>query len=290
LLENNQFEAWIGASHRLYGVFEERYDAYPLVIRWVQQWQSFGKFIIETKETQTVDRLVKNFDCNAFRSLGDSFEKNEEKWKPFASRLTEQFKAFVAANVKIGESKDIGKAVSLYLLTWNFQRFKEYFKQNENFDLQRYFDELGTFLKTKASCLESFREKILVTDHLETAEIRKLFNEINLKLGELGKRQNEPVGTAKLLHIFAPNYFPLIDNSEAKAIGLTRYGETLTVNHYLTWMNSLRSWLQNYAEMIGKLERQYNSTIIRLVDEGLYMMSTVKQQTRVAELGISCVN
>jgi len=50
----------------------------------------------------------------------------------------------------------------------------------------------------------------------------------------------------------------------------------------------LKRWLQNYTEMIERLERQYNSTIIRLVDEGLYMMSTVKQRTRVAELGINC--
>ena len=289
MLDKNQFEEWINASHALYEIFEQRYDAYPLAIKWVHQWQSFGKFIIETKETSTVDSLVNNFDCNAFRSLNDNFERDNERWNKFATNITERFKTFVTSNIKAGESKDIGKAVSLYLLTWNFQRFKEYFKYNERFDLEHYFKELDAFLGMKKTDMKHFQEKCLVSENIEEAEIKGLFNEINGKLRELGKGQNEPVGTAKILHIFAPYYFPLIDNSEAQAIGLTGYQETLTIRHYLTLINALKRWLQNYIEVIEKLEKQHNATIIRLVDEGLYMMSTVKQRTRVAELGISCV-
>jgi len=287
-LDKNQFEDWINASHKFYEIFEQRYDAYPLAIKWVQQWQSFGKFIIETKEIIKVESLVHNFDCNAFRSLGDPFERDNDKWNNFATKLTERFKAFVANNIKSGESKDVGKAVSLYLLTWNFQRFKEYFKHREQFDLEHYFRELGNFLEMEKNDLKCFQAKSLISDVIEDVEIKKVFNEINDKLRELGKGQNEPVGTAKLLHIFAPNYFPLIDNSEAQAIGLTDRRETLTISHYLNWMNALRRWLQNYTDAISKLEKQHNSTIIRLVDEGLYMMSTVKQQRRVSELGINC--
>ncbi|NWF86923.1 hypothetical protein HXY32_03840 [Candidatus Bathyarchaeota archaeon] len=288
MLEKNQFEEWINASHKLYDIFEQRYDAYPLAVKWVQQWHSFGKFIIETKEILTVERLVHEFNCDAFRNIGDSFERDNEKWNKFAARITERFKAFVKGNIKTGESKDIGKAVSLYLLTWNFQRFKEYFKNYEQFDLEHYFKELGAFLEIKKTDLKHFQEKSLVSDQIQETEIIRLFGEINAKLKELGKGQNEPVGTAKILHIFAPNYFPLIDNSEAQAIGLTGRQESLTVNHYLTWMGALKRWLQNYVEVIRKLEKQHNFTIIRLVDEGLYLMSTVKQRTRVAELGINC--
>lgn len=288
MLEKNQFEEWINASHKLYEIFEQRYDAYPLAIKWVQHWQSYGKFIIETKEIATVDSLVNNFDCNAFRSLRDPFERDDEQWSMFSAKITERFKTFVKSNIKSEESKDVGKAVSLYLLTWNFQRFKEYFKHNEHFDLEHYFKELGIFLELKRVDLKHFQEKSIVPDTIEHTEIKKLFSEINNKLKQLGKGHNEPVGTAKLLHIFAPYYFPLIDNSEAQAMGLTRYQETLTINHYLTWTNALKTWLQSFKEIIPKLERQHNSTIIRLVDEGLYLMSTVKQQTRVVDLGINC--
>ena len=140
------------------------------------------------------------------------------------------------------KAKHIGKAVSLYLLTWNFQRFKEYFKYNEQFDLDLYFKELGIFLELKRAAFKNFLEKNLVSDPIEETEIRRLFGEINVKLKELGKWQNEPVGTAKILHIFAPHYFPLIDNSEAQAIGITDFQESLTVDHYLTWMNALKRW------------------------------------------------
>lgn len=288
MLEKNQFEEWINASHKLYEIFEQRYDAYPLAVKWVKQWQSFGKFIIEVKEIETVNSLVHNFDCNAFRNLNDHFEGDNQTWNVFAWEVNTLFQTFVCSNIQIGENKKIGKAVSLYLLTWNFQRFKEYFKRNENFNLNHYFEELDAFLEIKRNDLKSFQEKNLISDNIEDSEIRRLFGEINAKLKRLGVGHNEPVGTAKLLHIFAPYYFPLIDNHEAQALGLTGYKETLTIDHYFTWMNALKTWLQNYVEVIPKLEKQYHSAIIRLVDEGLYMMSTVKQQTRVAELGINC--
>lgn len=289
MLEKNQFEEWVNASHKLYEIFEQRYDAYPLAKKWVQQWLSFGKFIIEEKEIMIVESLVGNFNINAFRNLNDAFEGDDRKWSKFATRVTDQFMKFIKSQIGTGESKDIGKAVSLYLLTWNFQRFKEYFKYDEAFNLEHYFKQLRIFLEEKRTRLKSFRKKTLILNIIEESEIRRLFDEINSKLRRLGKGNNEPVGTTKLLHIFAPHYFPLIDNSEARAVGLTKYRETLTVNHYLVWMNSLKRWLLNYAEVIEKLEKRHNSTIVRLVDEGLYLMSTVKQRTRVVELGIKCV-
>lgn len=289
MLEKSQFEEWINASHKLYEIFEQRYDAYPLAKKWVQQWLSFGKFIIEKKEIIIVESLLGNFDINAFRNLNDPFERDGRKWSKFAARVTKQFMTFVRSHHKTGESQDIGKAVSLYLLTWNFQRFKEYFKYNEDFSPEYYFKQLSTFLEEKGADLKPFREKALISNIIDETEIRRLFGEMNSRLKRLGKGHNEPVGITKLLHIFAPHYFPLIDNSEARAVGLIKYRETLTVDHYLNWMNSLKRWLLNYTEVIEKLEKQHNSTIIRLVDEGLYLMSTVKQRTRVVELGIHCV-
>ena len=287
MLKKNEFEDWISASHKLYDIFEQRYDAYPLALKWVQQWQSFSKFIIDAKDMDTVERLLQEFDCNAFRNINDRYERDNAYWNKLSSEITAKFGSFVSRNLKIGEANDIGKAISLYLITWNFQRFKEYFKYDRQFDLDAYFSQLGTFLPTKSQKLKSFQAKNLISNSVDQSAVRQVFNEINLKLKQIGKEQNEPVGTAKILHIFAPAYFPLIDNSEAQAIGLVSYGQTLTVDHYISWMTQLKNWLLNYADIIEKLEKQHNYTIVRLVDEGLYLMSSVKQKARVAELGIN---
>jgi hypothetical protein len=51
-------------------------------------------------------------------------------------------------------------------------------------------------------------------------------------------------------------------------------------------MNTLKIWLQRYSDIVEKLENEHNFSILKLVYEGLYMMSAVKQRARVAELGL----
>jgi len=38
MLEKNEFEKWIEASHTMFEIFEGRYDAYPLAVRWIDEW------------------------------------------------------------------------------------------------------------------------------------------------------------------------------------------------------------------------------------------------------------
>jgi len=285
MLEKDQFENWIKASHILFELFEGRYDAYPLARKWVQEWLSFREFAIEKKDLTVIDGFIKDFDYDVFRNSRDQFERDDNYWETLKNRIVDQFRRFVKNNFEIGRRGNVGLAVALFLFTWNFQRFKEYFKKG-NIDLEFYFKQIGTFLESKRSELEVFKDRRLISDQIDANEIRRVFEQINTELKESGVGHNEPVGSAKLLHIFAPYYFPLIDNSEAQAVGLIDYGERITSNHYLTWMIKLKEWLQNYRELIEKLEREHHSSIIKLVDEGLYIMSTVKQKARVAELGL----
>lgn len=284
MLEKDQFENWIKASHTLFEIFEGRYDAYPLARRWVQEWLSFKEFDVKKNDLIVIDGFIGDFDYDIFRNFRDNFERNDANWQTLKNTIIDQFGRLVENNFKVGQHENVGLAVAPYLFTWNFQRFKEYFKAR-NIDLEFYFKQLGVFLESKTTMLKFFRDKKLISDRIDHGEIKRLFEQINAKLRELGIGHNEPVGTAKLLHIFAPYYFPLIDNSEAKAVGLV-YGESITSNHYLKWMVKLKEWLQNYHDQIEKLEREYNSSIIKLVDEGLYIMSTVKQKSRVAGLGL----
>lgn len=286
MLEKDEFESWVSASHKLFELFEGRHDAYPLAKKWVQQWLSFSKFDIEKRDIRMIKDLIQDFDFNVFRNFRDRFEQDDDNWTELVNRVDNQFKVFVRDNLQLGKHRNVGLAVALFLFTWNFQRFKEYFKSRGHVNLAHYFKALGEFLENKKSELVATRDKKLIYERIVANEVRKFFRETNAKLKELGIGHNEPVGTAKLLHIFAPFYFPLIDNSEARATGLIGFKESITSGHYINWMTGLREWLQNYQETVEKLEDAHSSSILKLVDEGLYMMSTVKQRSRVAELGI----
>jgi len=111
--------------------------------------------------------------------------------------------------------------------------------------------------------------------------------EINEKLKELGIKENEPVGVAKLLHIFAPYYFPLIDNRIAETTGLKQRGESLTVDKYIKWMEGLKNWIRSYnEEKIKSIENQYSKSILKLIDEGFYVMCSVNLSLRIKLMGL----
>lgn len=82
----------------------------------------------------------------------------------------------------------------------------------------------------------------------------------------LGIGQNEPVGVAKLLHIFAPHYFPLIDNGIGKALGLRppHRRVSLNANDYLRLMRALKTWLEFYKQLIRGIENKYETSILKL--------------------------
>ncbi|MEM3402628.1 MAG: hypothetical protein QXH08_05350 [Candidatus Hadarchaeales archaeon] len=289
MLEKDDFLKWVNASHHMFEIFEGRNDAYPLAKKWIREWSDFGKFIIDERDNGIVNLLITSFDYDVFRNFNDKIERNDDEWTKLVNEVDRQFKKLIENNLKAGECKNVGFAVAPFLFTWNFQRFKEYFKKRkEDFDIESYFKDLGNFLSGKKEVLRGFRVKRLIYDEIEKERVMQIFDEINGKLKETGIGNNEPIGTIKLLHVFAPYYFPLIDNDIAKTIGglLPSKWESLTSDSYLKWMNALKSWLQNYSEVINRLEEEYDSSILKLIDEGLYMMSTVKQRARIARLGI----
>ena len=135
--------------------------------------------------------------------------------------------------------------------------------------------------------LARYRWMSLLGDEIEEDGVRQLFRRVNAVLRELGIGQNEPVGTVKVLHIFAPYYFPLLDNPIASSLGIMRGKQgKISAKKYVEWMHTLKNWLQNYADVVEKLEEKYGESILKLVDEGLYIMCTVSLKKRVNLLGI----
>ena len=275
MLEKIEFERWIRASHAMFEIFEGRFDAYPLAVKWMEEWFNSRGFAVQVEHEKRISSLLRNFDYAVYGVTGE-----------LRQTIDKQFSSLVANHLKKGKSENTGFAVSPYLFTWNFQRFKEYFTRRRDFSLERYFSELGRFFEADMEKLQSFRDKKLVYNEIEKAQVADIFKELNSELKELGILNNEPVGTIKLLHVCSPYYFPLIDNDIAKALGLLPpRGESLTSHSYLKWMEALKTWLRNY-DMIEDLEKEAQSSILKLVDEGLYVMSSIKLKYRVNKLGL----
>lgn len=286
MLEKDEFEIWIEAFHAMFKIFEGRYDAYPLAIKWVGEWLTFQQFTVSKEDKKIVDEVITNFNYDAYRNPKDPNERNINEWNALIKKADQQFRLFSVKNLNPNKHENVGFAIAPFLFTWNFQRFKEYFKKREDFNLEQYFKSIGEFLKDERKKLQNFRNKRLVSDQIEKENVTEIFERINDKLKEIGIGHNEPISTIKILHSFAPHYFPLLDNPIAKAIRLASMRRSLNIEDYLSWMNRLRRWLFNYSDKIGKLEDRLNSSILKLVDEGLYMMSTVNLQARVSRLGI----
>jgi hypothetical protein len=169
--------------------------------------------------------------------------------------------------------------------TWNARRFIEYLRIKKDFDAVAYFQRLGDFLVTsrrelsRASRLELLSEAGPPDD--------SLWDSIHALLKTLGINQNEPVGTIKILHIFAPRYFPLLDNRIAEAFHLKQIREPITKAVYFgTWLPKVRGWLGSFGDAPMRLEREMGGSILKLIDEAFYVISSIDLSRRAGELGV----
>jgi len=280
VLKSDEFQRWIEASHAMFEIFEGRYDVYPLAVRWAKEWLNLKKFNVSKEDTEIVNHLIDSFNYDAYRNYKDKIEKNGNKWANIVKRADQQFKTL--KNLKSGNWGNIGFGVAPFLFSWNFQRFKEYVKKKRNFDLQNYAEKLGKILEYRIKLLKEFSHKRLTHEEVAEEKVKKIFDDINSELRKIGIGNNEPVGTIKLLHVFSPYYFPLIDNKIASVIGLS----SLTSDSYVEWMKVVRRWLQRYYDLNENLEQKFHFSILKLMDQGLYIMSSVKLRARVENLGL----
>jgi len=270
LFEMDEFECWIRASHEMFECLEGRYDVYPLATLWVNQWLDSSIYVVQNEHIARINNLIDDFEYTVFGVYGKQAEK-----------IDKQFRSLIKDFLRTGEN--IGYAIAPYLFTWNFQRFKKYFIEDNSFDLNSYFNELGRFLDSRKQEIKHFRGRKMLEEEIESGRIEKLFNDLNNKLKELGIGHNEPIGVIKILHVCSPQYFPLIDNDIAKAFRLKKNKrESLTSFHYLKWMKSVQSWLSKYDKIkIEKLETEFGRSILKLVDQALYIMCSLNLKKRV---------
>lgn len=284
MITTEEFKKLINSAHNFFEVFEGRYDAYPLALRYMGEWLENGKFEILGEDYAKVENLLANFNFNAYRNKRDQEEKNELSWKRVVEEAKEQAQSLLKI-FKPGKHENIGLGLAPYLFTWNFQRFKEYIRENikrkEDFSVVIYFSELGKVCENVQNELLQFRELKLIKNDIKEKPIRTIFNILNRELKKLGVGKNEPIAVIKIIHIYAPYYFPLADNNILK-----RFRLDTSATGYIDWMRKLQNWLRNYKDVIPNLEEEAKSSILKLVDELFYVMITVKLRYRVNILGL----
>lgn len=268
-----EFEKWVDAVHNLFELFEGRFDAYPICNNRVLEWNDRGYFSTSETDKEILQSLSENIDYRVFGITG------EEAIGKFDRSLRDLITNY--------DSDNIGLGIAPFLFTWNIQRYKEYFKRNSQFDINQYFENLGKQISNHKSSLNAFSKMKFYDNHSDYGEIKKIFININAELKNLGIGQNEPVGTVKILHILAPYYFPLIDNPIAKAFNIIEYRESLNQESYVRWVEILKQWIENFdKDRLTEIEIEYEKSILKLIDEGLYIMSSIKLNHRIKALGL----
>jgi hypothetical protein len=292
MLDESDFFKWMESFYNIGIIFEGRYDVYPICRKWVDEWYKNGYFTVEQDDLNSIFINLDQHNYDMFRGG----MKNDQTWDLIKKTADEKIGAIVTKHLSEGQCDNIGYGISTYLFTWNFRRFKEYFishmQKHSDFDLDTYFFELGSLLNTLKNDFVLYRGKKLYADQLNEGVSRKLYTVVNSKLSQLGIGNNEPVGTSKILHMLAPYYFPLIDNTIAEEVKLKeKYSySSLDINKYIIWMNFLKNFLKKYnINALDAFEKYMNLSILKLIDGGLYMMCSVTQSKRVNELGFSLI-
>jgi hypothetical protein len=271
-LNESEFVAWINSSHEIFNLFEGRNDVYPLARKWSQQWLDEGEFHVEKTDIERVRALMSEFDPSVFGA------------SPTVGKvLMESFSELLERHLSVTKN-NIGLGLAPLLFTWNFQRYRTYAEKGE-VHLPRYFKELGDFLESIRQQLLPFAGRGLLDSDEPKSDVEDLFKGVNGRLKSLGIGQNETVGAAKTLHVMFPSLLPLIDNPIASALGLKRERMPLDYSVYYNWMVRLRRGLAPYSRVTKSLETKYSLTILKLVDEALYVMCSVRLKSRVKELG-----
>ncbi len=153
----------------------------------------------------------------------------------------------------------VAETLGVLLQTWNKNAFR--FKK-KNFDA-RYIDEIQSLLRRHEMPLAAYRkQKIEELDEGVRANVVSMFEEFEEVLG--------PVGSAKALHLLAPELFPLWDRAIAIKCGV-RLGHAGT--------NGDRYWrfMEHARDQCTELRREgATGTLLKLIDEYNYCRYTRK--------------
>jgi len=154
---------------------------------------------------------------------------------------------------------DLAESLAVLLQTWNRQyyRFQGGFREEHLAAIQQLLAKYSVELALlKDRRLDSLDEK-------DTAVIRWLFRDFELVLG--------PVGAAKALHLLAPTFFPLWDQTIAqRAYGVRLKNVGMNAELYLRVMDATKEQISR----LGGWDAFEGTNPVKAIDEYNYCVFT----------------
>ena len=157
-----------------------------------------------------------------------------------------------------GNPSDMADSLGVLLLTWN-QAFYRY----GIFD----FELLEKFLLENIKYFEDMRKRNITSLKIEDEDkITQLFNDLIIVLqiaSGKSKGKKSPVAVSKVLHLLAPNYFPLWDDKIARAYecyySMNPAKQYFSFCRIMKWISKeVESYIDTSDKSILKLIDQYN--------------------------------
>ena len=222
------------------------------------EWLREGHFTFEETFTTSVQTLPNDFNYERYKVAGQV----RTRLKSELVRLKDAIFA--------GDGTNIGFGIAPYLFVWNIRRFIKY-SERPSFNVARYFEHLRERLQPMMTTLEKAYQRDLLSDGRDIGLEEEIWDNVHDILKQLGIGPNEPVGTIKVANIFAPSYFPLLDNPIAEAMGLKNQGQPMTKDIYLNhWLPDLRGCLLNFGDRARQLEQELGRPILKLADQAYF--------------------
>lgn len=162
--------------------------------------------------------------------------------------------------------RDVRRQIRAFLQTWgNMGRVlneKRYPKWEE---------ELAKAIRENCRLLNDFRVKKLANIKEEDLESLKIDVE---KCYEIVRKQVAPTSASKVLHLIAPDFFPMWDGGIRKKLAIRR----ANAEDYWEFMKKIKRSIENekYNGILNRFSADDDKSILKLFDEYLYVRSRNK--------------
>jgi hypothetical protein len=193
----------------------------------------------------------------------DSFLRGIEEYESREKRDAMYKVATFVVSSFWGRPADMADGLGVLLLTWN-QAFYRY----GMFD----FDQLEECISASLSTIESFRSRSISglagSDHDAMRQLfGALLEALQIAVGK-NRGRTSPVGTAKALHLLAPGFFPLWDDTIARTYGC--FYDREPAEKYLSFCEITKT----IAGIVRDFTDRSDRTVVKLIDEYNYAKFT----------------
>jgi hypothetical protein len=152
----------------------------------------------------------------------------------------------------------VSEALAVLLQTWN----KRYYNKHRPFDNQ-HFSDLERIVHRNQLTLASFKDRTIETfSENDKVEIKRIFEDFDKVIG--------PVGAAKSLHLFVPNFFPIWDSIIAEKYHLPLMYGLKTEKHIFNAERYIHFMMITASQYKILAQESTDSDLLKAIDEYNY--------------------